>query len=142
LLADEASADGREDNNPGFRPNLAYLRGWLRKEYPEHEDLETWLDQQFFELPKEIQARYKEEGQRYEKRLPKAAKEEMETAQASREWNTTTPEVIHQWLDTGYFRRASIEQKRANTEALSDLLKAMQEDLREAEKKLKGGKGK
>jgi len=138
-LKQEESIDGRATNKGGFKPNLTWLRGWLRENFAEHEDLEKWMTAQFFELPKEVQIRYKAEGQRYEKRLSKEARLEMETAEEARTFNASMATTVNGWLDAGLFQRATEEQTQAQETALDDLLKAVRKH-RAASRK--GGNGK
>jgi hypothetical protein len=130
LIAEE-TGDGRATNKGGFKPNLTLLRGWLRDNYAEHDDLESWMEAQFFELPEEIQKRYLAEGKRYEERLPKEAREELANAEAARGWNGSAPGMIHEWQEAAHFQRANKEQLTALEQALADLLSEVRRHIRE-----------
>jgi hypothetical protein len=129
--------DARGHNPGGFRPNALYLRAWLETEYPDHPE---YLENAncFSELPAEIQKRYKAEGKRYEERLTKEQIEELETAEAAREWNSGVPGTLNEALDHGLFDRATDDQLNTWEKALGDALSRVKQQLRDRAAMKKG----
>ncbi len=119
LLEFGGKEDGRSNNKPGFRPNALYLRAWLEQEYPDNPEY-LGVDV-FTDLPKEVQKRFKTEGKRYEERLTKEQREEIETAADARAWNEQITPAITLGIDKEYYLRATDEQRAALLTALTDL---------------------
>jgi hypothetical protein len=118
--------------NGGFHPNALILRAWLAENYAEQPE---YLDADFCELPKDVQARFKKEGQRHEERLSKEQKAELEAAQEARSWNETFAPTLLDALAKDYRFRADDEQLRAQIDALNDYLGECRTHLREREQK-------
>jgi hypothetical protein len=118
LIADETS-DGRSDNPGGFRPNATILRGWLKETYPDQPEYLENCDC-FTALPKEVQERFKKEGERYEKRLTKDERTELEREEEAHDWWGRGPKLLSTALDHGLDDFASTEQLQQLHELLGD----------------------
>lgn len=118
LFADECG-DGRADNPGGFRPNATILRGWLKKEYPDHPEYLKNADC-FAELPAEVRKRFKAEGKRYEERLTNEARAELEREEEALDWWQRGPAFIAAAHDHGLDDFASTEQLQAMHDLLGD----------------------
>lgn len=110
--------DGRAKNPGGFRPNALILRAWLKAEYPDRPEL---LDIDVFaDLPPEIQKRFREEGERYEKRLTAEERAEMEREASAMDWLERAPGLLTTGMVDGLEDYASTEQLKALADLLSD----------------------
>lgn len=124
-LIDEEISDGRADNNPGFRPNALILRAWLEENYPENPEYLT--TEIFSDLPEEVQKRFKAEGDRYEKRLSKERKAEIQHAADARSYNGKIAGAVNEGIDHGFFDLGTDEELEAIKTAFSDAVKRINE---------------
>lgn len=118
-----AKKDLRTHNPGGFRPNLRILRAWLEEEYPERavELMESVLNGSFSDLPEDIQKHFKAEAKRYEERLTKEQKAEMERAEDGLAWCEQITPAVTLGIDHEYYHYAGDEQLAALVTALTDL---------------------
>lgn len=116
------AGDGRRNNKGGFQPNAIWLRRWLEENYADHPE---YLDLNFCDLPKEIQARYLKEGRRYEERLPKETKEALQHAADARAWCEQITPALTLGIDKEYFLHLSAAQHPELIAALKDLSAAV-----------------
>jgi len=120
LIAEE-TGDGRAENPGGFRPNALILRAWLEETYADDPQLPAMLAAETFtELPPSVQQHFKKEGKRYEERLTKEQRQELEDADAARQWNAAAAPSITEAHDAHHYHRATPEQNAQLIEALRD----------------------
>lgn len=116
--------DGRRNNPGGFRPSMVELRGWLRAEYPKREEelIELVVNGSFTSLPKDVQAHFKKEGERYlNKRFTDAMRAEMQHEEDGRAWSEQIADALNLGVDKQYFHFATDEQWQAMQAAHTDL---------------------
>jgi hypothetical protein len=103
LLTFGKKTDGRAKNPGGFRPNALMLRGWLEKEFPDNPE---YYGAEFYDLPEDVQKRFKREGERYFERLTKAERQELEDAEYARQCMAEATEKLGAWTDLWQMERA------------------------------------
>ena len=118
LLEFGKKADGRASNKGGFRPNGLMLRGWLEQEYPENPE---YHGAEFFELPEEVQKRFRKEGERYEQYLTKEQRAELEHAEFSRQWYPQAVHLLGEGIDADPMAPRTDEELETLNGLLNDL---------------------